>query len=110
MSAEGGEGLGAGIRCVLCLEETDCDRSRQEKDAFSRLFADLWPTHVEVTGFHNRVSSTVVLGEKERSGVCVCVSGKDMRVKMCHVFHWACACMCGDGRKFGVGVISCRRE
>lgn len=34
-----------GLRCVLCLYETTCDPASQERDAFSRLFAVLWPTH-----------------------------------------------------------------
>lgn len=39
-----------GLRCVLCLYETNCDPVSQERDAFSWPFAILWPTHVEMTG------------------------------------------------------------
>lgn len=43
-----------GLRCVLCLYETNCDPASQERDAFSRLFAVFMAcTHVEMTGFHN---------------------------------------------------------
>lgn len=35
-----------GLRCVLCLYETNCDPASQERDAFSRPFAVLWPTHM----------------------------------------------------------------
>lgn len=64
-----------GIRCVLCLYETNCDPARQERDAFSRLFAVLWVTHVEVTGFHNRECEqhNCLRGKGKR---CVCGRGE----------------------------------
>lgn len=85
------------LRCVLCLYEANCDPASQERDAFSRLFAALWPTHA-----WKWLANTIVLGEKEK-GVCVCgwqCSHDEMCVIVCCI-----AFVRVDGRKVRSGSL-----